>query len=1424
MPRCVHQLFEEQAARRLRALAISHPRGSVTYGELELRANQVAHHLRALGVGRGARVALCVDRSPDLLWGLLGISKAGAALAAIEPERLPDSGAWLQRLGVETIVTQGRWERQLAGRPERLVLLDQLVPEVGPARAAPAGGARPEDVFEVAAFGEGPQALPPLAVTHAERAAALVRAGEFLGPRPTVTALAPLGSAAAAVELLAPLCLGGTVELLPLRLELVLVGSFTLEPVKDATQAWLDQIGLGARVRIGPYAQVFQQLLDPASALRENRDGLGVVLVRLEDWAQGDGPAAGRAGALDENVRRLLEVLAGVAARRGPPLLLCLCPWSEQVRASPERARAIGHAAEWVRAEAGQIAGLRFLDVEAWFARRGLQAFNDDETDRLGHVPYTAEAISALGEAIARDVFSRQSASPYRGLLLDCDQTIWAGNCGEPGPEAVSIDAPGQALQGLAAAASREGAKVCLCARAAEADALEVLRAHRELPLRPRHLTSWRVSFVPVAERVAALGLELRMDPSELVYVSGQPTECRAATAAYPELLVLELPQRRAEIPVWLSRLWAFGSPASEAVGGSPRPPARAAPATLGEFLSSLNTEVELMRADESSAAAVADLTWRVSEFNCTGVRLHEEEVRGLLAEPTHAVLRVQVRDRFGDYGAAGAVIARAGGEVLEVEAFLLSCRVLGKGVEVRVLDQLKQLARDGGLARLGLRYRPTARNHLAAEFIRRAAPGAAPGEGGEIRAEVPVAQPGAGPLPAEAPAAPLGVPPQAPAAQTTPFPPAQARALGPPRATIERLVAARWRAVPAGERVARLASAARGEQRHPRSLRARAPLAVSREGRPVGDLVCLDAADEAMAFRSLPLVALPAFGPVEFEVASAAAAPGPGRAPAGGEPGFGTALERTLAAMWAEVGVVAGGREGDFFLLGGHSLRAIGVLARVKKALGVEVPLAAMLERPRLAELAAHLEGLIRSSARAQSVEIRRALPSVRLPLAFQQERHWQIHQQMGGNPFFNVAVAERLSGPLDAGALEQALDEILRRHAVLRTTVATDAQGPRQVVAEPVASGLTKLEAGEGGDAAVHELVEHTCRAFDLSRGPLWRFALARLGKEEHVFCACMPHAVADGESAELFRRELWSHYAAFATGRPPPLSEPAFQYGDYALWQRRQLGEGPMRALQQYWRSHLERSRCAVGLPFDRAFTPKRATPAHPESIAVSAALRKAVEEAARRARATPFMLMLAALNAVLARWTGQLDLVVSAPIANRPLEAEGLLGCFNNNLPLRSSLEAGDRFCDLVDKAKRAALGGFAHRDCPTLQIAEALDGDASVANRFTISNVLLNLPGASPGGAVQALQHTPFARAAPSLVPPFFDLMFSSPYTPPGTAFPVRCFYSADHFEQATAQGLLEGFLAALEVLVARPSAPLSSFRLPPALAKSARQG
>jgi amino acid adenylation domain-containing protein len=448
------------------------------------------------------------------------------------------------------------------------------------------------------------------------------------------------------------------------------------------------------------------------------------------------------------------------------------------------------------------------------------------------------------------------------------------------------------------------------------------------------------------------------------------------------------------------------------------------------------------------------------------------------------------------------------------------------------------------------------------------------------------------------------------------------------------------------------------------------------------------------------------------------------------------SAVEKTLAQIWSEILRVGSiGIHDNFFDLGGDSILASMVIARVGDALGAELSFLDFFEGPSLAQMAERID---HGRRRHPDLDDPPLVPVARdgeLPLSFAQQRIWFFDQLEPGSPLYNRSVFLRLRGRLDEIALRFSLSEIVRRHEVIRTTFPSVDGRPRQRVLPPSPMTVCTKDL-RGLPDAVREVearrlaVEESLRPFDLTTELLLRANLLQLGEDEHILILTSHHIAFDGWSDAILFREISALYTAYAAGLPSPLPELPIQYGDFAVWQRAWLQERTRDASLDYWKRQLAGAPSLLDLPTDRPRPRVRTFRGARHLLALAESLTAALTAFSRREGVTLYMSLLAAFNVLLGRCSGQSDIVVGTPVAGRArVETEKLIGAFMNTLVLRTDLSGNPSFRELLRRVREVFLAGHAHSDVPIAKLVEALQPERDMASNplFQVMFQLRNMP-------------------------------------------------------------------------------------------------
>ena len=472
-----------------------------------------------------------------------------------------------------------------------------------------------------------------------------------------------------------------------------IAASFTSEPLEGTIEFWGGPLQAEFTCRFAPFGQLLQTILDPGSIFAMNRHGLNVVLVRWCDLGEPE--------RRQQNAEALIQAIEARASAFGVPLLVV-----------PDF--------EW-----SSVGGAYVLTedrINAWYP---VEAKISEEGERLGGIPFTADYFVALGTSIVRSAQAIQMA-PYKVMALDCDHTLWQGICGEDGADGVKLLGGHVALQRFALAQREAGMLLVLCSKNNEEDVVETFAAHEEFPLGLKDITAQRVNWLPKSSGLAELAEELSLGLDSFVFLDDNVKEISEVDEQLPQVLGLALPQEPALFERFLGNTWAF-----DRMNVTSEDAVRAASyqgvqefgkvlhkaGSLEHFHATLELSVVIRAVSEAEMTRAGQLTQRTNQFNFMTIRRTEAELRGLRTSGVE-LFGIHVSDRFGNYGFTGLLMGRVWGAEYLVDNFLLSCRVLGRGVEHRVFAWLGEHAAQLGCREVEIAFEQTVKNAAAKEFV----------------------------------------------------------------------------------------------------------------------------------------------------------------------------------------------------------------------------------------------------------------------------------------------------------------------------------------------------------------------------------------------------------------------------------------------------------------------------------------------------------------------------------------------------------------------------------------------------------------------------------------------------------------------------------------------------------------------------------
>jgi FkbH-like protein len=1049
---------------------------------------------------------------------------------------------------------------------------------------------------------------------------------------------------------------------------LAVSATFTAEPVQDYIAWWGRCFGLDIEVAFAPYNQVFQELLEDSSLLSTNT-GINVLLVRFEDWLRGLEPGAPDESKIKTLKREFEELKRILSAReKAVPYLVSLFPVSTHLSLGTVMMEYLAGMYDHWRTFLEGLENVYVLDFTPLGELYGIEDEHvfDPVTDNEGHLPFSNEYYAAMGTAIGRKVlaFNRQH---FKVIVMDCDNTLWQGVCGEDGALGVKVGAPYRALQTFMLAKYHEGMLLTLCSKNNEEDVWEVFEKHPDMILKKEHFADWRINWQSKSDNILDLSQQLNLGLDSFIFVDDNRVECSEVMVNLPEVLTLLLPEEPHSIPLFLEHVWAFDKTRVTDEDKSrtrmyraekKRLDAQQESVSLDEYLAGLELKVSLNIMQPSQVARVSQLTQRTNQCNLSTIRRSEDEIRALADTPGTSCWVVDVSDRFGDYGLVGVIITQEKTESLFIDTFLLSCRVLGRRVEDAVLSALKRYCVEGEFKRLEAVFYPTAKNAPMLNFLKNKweeEPSGSAAKG--IAFVLPLEN-----IEDDVSCIELFYRTALPKVTTEPD---ASTASSPSTTPVMAVSAAKSDAVEhRWETPADHAGIDRDNLLHRRHL-------VPLEYHTAGQLLTLPVTEnKTMVLDSTDLE------PARDET------------------------DVKLLDIWKDIfRVDKMGINIDFFKFGGNSLKAVTMVSKIHETFDVLLRLRHIFENTTIKKLS----GLVKNSETEAYTPIKPAVPKEYYSLSPAQQRLYVLQQMDENTTGYNLPIVVGLDGELDRDRVEESFKKMLSRHSSLRTFFVLQDGEPVQKIADTVEFHVQFHDLTSPGKKAEDNVIREFIRSFDLSRPPLLRAGLIKLGEHSHLLMADVHHIVADGASTALLAREFAALYEGDSL---QPLS---LQYVDYAEWLNSEAGKKAIRQQQSYWLKQFSGDIGLLDLPTDFPRPAERNFAGELKFYHVDIQLSEKVKRLALDTGNTVYILLLAIYNVFLSKYTGQEDIIVGTLVAGRStVELQHIIGMFVNTLPIRNRPTPGKTFLEFLEEVKETSIQAYENQDFPFDELVNLLD--------------------------------------------------------------------------------------------------------------------
>ncbi len=513
------------------------------------------------------------------------------------------------------------------------------------------------------------------------------------------------------------------------RLEVILCASFIADPIQDYLEYWSKEFNANVKVSMAPYNSVFQQLLDVNSNLNKNK-GVNILLIRLEDWLRDkkNNSPSEQISFLNQIYQTFIDAIMHSRKIAVAPFLIGIVPVSSTSSFSSQTAAHIEELNLRLVASLTKIPSFYILDLTKIAAIYDVQEMFDSETDELGHMPFTQQYYSVLGTYLWRKIRAYISPS-YKVIALDCDNTLWKGVCGEEGTLNVIIDKNYREFQEFLVEKYNEGFLLVLCSKNNENDVWEVFDKHPKMILKQEHITANRINWNPKPHNLVSLAKEINVGLDSFIFLDDSNFEVEQISMSCPEVLCLSLPDDSTTFCTFLNHIWEFDlfqvteedkQRNKMYKAEKKRKKEQVNYAYLDDFLRDLNINIDLKPLEKKDLDRAVQLTLRTNQFNLNGIRKTQEEIINAMRDEHTFNQIIDVKDRFGNYGIVGLLMAKKITNTLVVDTFLLSCRVLGRKVEEVVLSELQKYCLGIGIDNISMHFQPTSKNQPFIEFLNR--------------------------------------------------------------------------------------------------------------------------------------------------------------------------------------------------------------------------------------------------------------------------------------------------------------------------------------------------------------------------------------------------------------------------------------------------------------------------------------------------------------------------------------------------------------------------------------------------------------------------------------------------------------------------------------------------------------------------------
>lgn len=1144
---------------------------------------------------------------------------------------------------------------------------------------------------------------------------------------------------------------------------IVISASFTSEPLEASLQWWLRQFQISIPIYFAPYNQIHQQCLDNQSLFSKNKNE-NIIILRVVDWlrdleAQNNETVR---NALQSNMEILNEALikrCGTAK-----LILFLLPYDIQIFSEEINALVDLFTQELIL-KVEKIAGISVFSLLNEFSYYQISNIYDYKQDEIGHIPFTQEAFHCLGTMIARKLISYQKPG-FKVIIVDCDNTLWNGVVGEMGAENIKVEEPYQQFQEFLLSKYEAGFLLAMCSKNNEADVLEVFKKNKGMILRLEHFASYRINWEPKSQNIKSIAKELNLGLNSIVFIDDSLMEIAEVMENCPETFSIQFPEHGKNIKLLLYHSWAFDQfriteedlQRNEMIRvENKRNQAIAVNGSLDTFLKELQLKVGVYELNEKTPADIwsraSQLTFRTNQFNLNTKRRTEQELINLIKFQNHKIWLIQVEDRFGQYGWVGLMICNTNEQCYQIDTLLLSCRVLGRGVEFVLLEQITKIAQLQDKKKISFEYIASEKNRPIKEFLDKI------NWSSQIENDRKICYA-------------LSLP-----ANINPF---QDVALN----IIDTLPDSK-----VGSHASRADNS--GTIKINKSV-VNNPATFEFNF----ELINIEKLEHKSYYQPLyyhdadKISKLPLFEAKFRKLQNSFIKPT-------------NPDEISMAKIWSELLVINEvGITDNFFELGGHSLLATRLLSKISQVFLKDLNLKEFYDHPQIKTL---LDYMNKQNKVARNIE--KVKTAEYYPLSFSQKRLWALQNLDEKSFAYNTPNNYLLVGELNVEALKDSFEELFKRHEALRTRFVVIDGKPYQKIMPPSFDFFKILTLSEG---QIDEYLRfENERYFDLEKETLFRVILIKVMPLKHILHINMHHIISDGWSMEIIENEVLQMYGAAIRLTANPLKPINYQYKDYSQWHNNAINSDNKNELKEYWLQKLSGDLPELNFPLDFK---RPAIQTHRGKILgykFSELQSNLIKEISQKMSCGHFPVLQAVLNLLLYKYTSQNDILIGAPVSGRNrAEFHETIGFFVNTIVLRNLIDTSSSFQNLITQIQKTFAEAYDHQLYPFDLLVEniGLERDFSRSPIFDIFTSFQKMETAPEVNHQLDIQNYPI-----SIEISRFDLMFH--FQEQAGNFNLDITYNTDLFKEETINSLFIHFGNLLESAVNNSDKPVKNLTI-----------